>query len=284
MERRQNLSLGLKETFTALRIREWYEFWDGKVYVSFSGGKDSTVLLHQVRRIYPEVPAVFIDTGLEYPEIREFVKGIENVAWVRPKIPFMEVIEKWGFPVVSKEVSQKIYDIRNSTEKLKNKRLYGDEHGHGKLSKKWLYLVDAPFRISDYCCDVMKKKPAKLYEKKTGRNAFIGTMAYESHLRRSGYLVHGCNSFVGIRPISKPMGFWLEHDIYDYLTKYNLKISSIYNMGYTRTGCMFCMFGVHHEDGLNRFQKMKETHPKQWKFCMHKLGCGVVLDYIGIPY
>jgi 3'-phosphoadenosine 5'-phosphosulfate sulfotransferase (PAPS reductase)/FAD synthetase len=117
---RQRLSLNLKETFTALRIREWYEFWDGKVYVSFSGGKDSTVLLHQVRKLYPEVPAVFVDTGLEYPEIRSFVKVIDNVTWVRPKIPFTQVIEKYGYPVVSKMTSRFIRDLQNRTEKNKN--------------------------------------------------------------------------------------------------------------------------------------------------------------------
>ena len=32
------------------RIMEWYDYWDGQVYVSFSGGMDSTVLLALVRR------------------------------------------------------------------------------------------------------------------------------------------------------------------------------------------------------------------------------------------
>ena len=83
-------------------ITEWYKHWEEKVYVAFSGGKDSTVLLHLVRSIYPEVPAVFSDTGLEYPEIKAFVRSVENVVWLRPKMSFKEVIEKYGYPVVSK--------------------------------------------------------------------------------------------------------------------------------------------------------------------------------------
>lgn len=59
----QSLPLELKIIKSTQRIREWYEYWDGQVYVSFSGGKDSTVLLHLVRQQYPEVPAVFVDTG-----------------------------------------------------------------------------------------------------------------------------------------------------------------------------------------------------------------------------
>ena len=54
--------------------------------------------------------------------------------------------------------------------------------------------------------------------------------------------------------------------------------------GAQRTGCMFCMFGLHLEKQPNRFQRMALTHPKQHNFCVNKLGCGKVLDYIGVPY
>jgi len=80
----QSWSLERKIQVTQTRIIDWYQTWDGAVYVSFSGGKDSTVLLDLVRRIYPDVPAVFCDTGLEYPEIRDFVKTKDNVEWIKP--------------------------------------------------------------------------------------------------------------------------------------------------------------------------------------------------------
>ena len=84
LQQRQGQTLEIKEQMTASRIKAYYEQLEGNVYVSFSGGKDTTVLLHQVRRIYPNVPAVFVDTGLEYPEIRDFVKTIDNVIWLKP--------------------------------------------------------------------------------------------------------------------------------------------------------------------------------------------------------
>ena len=65
----QALPLRLKIPLTQQRIRDWYDHWDGQVYVSFSGGKDSTVLKHIVDSMYSDVPAVFVNTGLEYPEI-----------------------------------------------------------------------------------------------------------------------------------------------------------------------------------------------------------------------
>jgi len=72
----QTLSLSTKILWARDKIQRWYEYHGGKVYVSFSGGKDSTVLLHLVREMYPDVPAIFCDTGLEFPEIREFVKKV----------------------------------------------------------------------------------------------------------------------------------------------------------------------------------------------------------------
>ena len=100
-----------------MRIREWYEHHNGEVYVSFSGGKDSTVLLHIVRQLYPDVEAVFSNTGLEYPEIVKFVKSFDNVTIIRPSMTFNNVIKEKGYPVVSKSVSNCVrYARKNIAE------------------------------------------------------------------------------------------------------------------------------------------------------------------------
>lgn len=284
LKQRQSLSLEQKVRLTQSRIKDWYDYFGGNVYVSFSGGKDSTVLLHLVRDLYPTVPAVFIDTGLEYPEIKDFVNTIPNVIKIRPEMSFKQVLDVYGFPLVSKEVSQKIYEIRNTkSDALKNKRLVGDASGNGKLSKKWHYLIDTDVVISSKCCDVLKKNPVKRYEK-CGARPFIGTMASDSSGRKTSYLRRGCNSFFGTRQISNPLGFWLEDDVWSYLHDNKLPYSKIYDMGYTRTGCMFCMFGVHLEEEPNRFQRMKETHPKLYSYCMDELNLKKPLDIIGVKY
>ncbi len=282
---RQNLPLWMKIKYAEKRIINWYERNYGKVYVAFSGGKDSTVLLHLVRGLYPNVPAVFINTGLEYPEIVQFVRKTENVIWLYPKMSFKKVLEKYGYPVVSKENAQKLYEIKNTkSDKLRNIRLFGSEKGNGKLPEKWKFLIDADFKISDKCCSVMKKRPAWAYEKTTGRKPFIGTMASDSSLRKISYLRTGCNSFETKRPISAPLAFWIESDIWEYLHSKEIPYSSIYDLGFERTGCMFCMFGVHMEKGENRFQRMKKSHPKQYDYCINKLGMGEVLDILNVNY
>ena len=109
----QSLPLSAKIQMTKRRISEWVEYFgEDWVYVSFSGGKDSTVLLDLVRKSYPDIPAVFVDTGLEYPEIREFVRTFENVVWLKPKMNFRQVIEKYGYPFFSKEISECIAESR----------------------------------------------------------------------------------------------------------------------------------------------------------------------------
>lgn len=80
--------------------------------VSFSGGKDSTVLLHIARQLYPSIPAVFSNTGLEYPEIQKFVKSFDNVDIITPSMNFGQVITTYGYPIIGKEVAEAIYYAR----------------------------------------------------------------------------------------------------------------------------------------------------------------------------
>lgn len=123
----QSLPLDRKIQISQARIIEWYNHWGGNVVVSFSGGKDSTVLLHLVRSIYPDVKAVFSNTGLEYPEIQKHVKSFDNVDIVVPKMRFDEVISTYGYPLIGKEVAEAIYyarRIRSQSGNVERERRY----------------------------------------------------------------------------------------------------------------------------------------------------------------
>lgn len=286
----QSLPLSAKIIMSQRRIRDWYDYWNGQVYISFSGGKDSTVLKHLVETtiggmynpdtdLFEYVPSVFVNTGLEYPEIQKFAMSQPNVITVRPEKRFDEVIKEYGYPVISKEVAQVIEEARRhaSTGKYtyRMKRLEGtlltkDGKKSAYNCPQYKYLLDAPFKISSKCCDVMKKKPAKNYEKESGRKAYIGTMAQESRARQTAWFINGCNAFNKNRPTSQPLSFWTEQDILEYIVTYNLPYAPIYGeilrdengkyytTGANRTGCMFCMFGMKQDGCPNRFEKMRE--------------------------
>jgi len=290
MDKKELLEASLEDKLkqTKRLIMDWYEQFDGQVYVAFSGGKDSTILLHIVRSLYPDVPAVFANTGLEYPEIVEFVKTIDNLVVLRPKKSFKLVISEYGYPIISKEQSQYISQFRNAkSEKTKDTRWNGNKWGLGKISEKWKFIVTdhTDLKVTDRCCEFFKKEPFKRYEKETGRWGFVGAMAGESSHRKTLYLKDECNGFKKKRPISKPLSFWNESDIWKYARYFNIEISPIYSMGYDRTGCMFCMYGLHLEKGEDRFDRMKKTHPKLFRYCMDKLGLReVIRKYTGREY
>lgn len=288
----QALPLEIKIAKTQQRIREWVEYWGlDNVYVSYSGGKDSEVLLDICRKLYPNIKAVFSNTGQEFPEtikqVLERKKEGFDIDLVTPKLKFKDVIEKYGYPVVSKEQSLYIEQVRRTkSPKLLKLRLEGGRNGKSfKISEKWKYLIEADFKISNKCCDILKKAPIKKYEKETRRKPIVGTMAHESVLRQRQYLKEGCNSFENSNSISKPIGFWVENDIYEYIQQNNLRISECYTkFKMKRTGCYGCLFGCHLEErtGNNRIVELMDSHPHLYKYLMENLNYKHIMKILGL--
>lgn len=297
----QALPLDVKILKTQQRVREWVEhFGEDNVYVSFSGGKDSTVLLHLVRQIYPNIKAVFSDTGLEYPEIRKFAIEFDNVDIVKPKMNFKEVITKYGYPVFSKEVADAIWGSRQfGLNRERRKKLLGtmlDKNGNKSKFNKQKYLPacqELPFLIGAYCCSAMKKKPMLKYSKETGRVPILATLAEESALRMQSWLRVGCNAYEADIVKSQPMSFWTEQDVLQYIIKYGIQICSVYGdiiengddqnqiaiggcgklscSGCQRTGCVYCLFGAgneHKKQDAGRFELLAKTHPQVYDYAM----------------
>ena len=316
----QALPLDVKIQKTRLRIREWVdEFGEDGVYVGFSGGKDSTVLLDIVRKDYPNMPAVFVNTGLEYPSVRRFALSKENVIEIRPTMNFRDTVVKYGYPVIGKEVSQVIQEARiglkrgDGSYQFRIDRILGEglyaplEDGTKSQFdvSAYKFLLDAPFIISDRCCKIMKKIPARNYERKSKKKIILGTMAEESRLRKQRWQKYGCNAFEDKKQqSSNPMSFWTEQDVLTYIHETNLSIADAYGQvvrdwekdgltegqidfyeklseidpscklpsyhykttGCKRTGCIFCGFGITQDK--HRFVRLSEQEPKLCDYVM----------------
>lgn len=286
----QSLTLDEKIHITEIRLLEFVHKMGGvdHVYIAFSGGKDSTVLLHIARNIFPNIKAVFSNTGLEFPEIVSFVNSVDNVDIIKPKVNFREVIIQFGYPLISKEVCNTINGSLKNPNNYRSYKLSGNLKGKSMFdSSKYSYLLFAPFRLNDKCCKIMKKDPFDDYNKKTNRKPIIGTLASESILRKKIFMQQGCNIFTKGKEISRPISIWKEEDIWNYINKNNLSISKIYEKGYTRSGCVFCAFGCHLEHDTNRFEKLRITHPNLFEYMMKDIDIGglgfkMPLEYIGI--
>lgn len=290
----QALPLEIKIMKTEQRIKEWVNHWglDG-VYVSYSGGKDSEVLVDICRKLYPNIKIIFINTGVELPgTVKQMLKRKKqgyNIEVVIPKKRFIDIIKEYGYPVVSKEQSQYIHQYRVArSEKTKETRINGNKYGRGKISDKWKYLIDSDFKISDRCCYWLKKEPIARIEREREIKCIVGTMAEESAQRKSTYLQNGCNSFESKRPISKPLGFWLEDDIWEYIKIKNLEISDEYTKnGRCRTGCAGCLYGANLEfskNGSHNILRLEKDYPKLYKFYIEKLNYKHVLKTLGLPW
>ena len=298
LKQAQGYPLALKVELTKARIREWYEAFDGNVYVAYSGGKDSEVMMDLVWAMYPDVPAVFANTGNEKISVLDNVKRHgDKITWVKPKYSFAEIVAKYGYPVISKEQSGFIHELKQTkSESLARTRWLGNKYGRGKISEKWKYVfLKAPFKTTHNCCKHLKINPTAVYCKETGRKAYVGTMAAESDLREQSYLRFGCNAFDKGDSDSRPIMFWTEQDVLQYIVENELPIAGAYGKiketptglkcsGDQRTGCKFCLFGIHLEKGENRIQRLARIEPESYRYAIEELGYDKVMDFLGVDW
>lgn len=268
------------------------EFGIEHIYLSYSGGKDSTVLSHIIRQKYPDMLHIFSNTTNEYPETLKHIKWEQNengmnLIIIRPidqygkAFNFKRVVVEYGFPMFTKRISNAIRTYRRA--KTPETRRNSEEYILRMFKKHDQYKN---LNISDKCCDKLKKEPIKKLAKKLKMDcAIIGTLSEESRLREVDWLNYGCNIFYQKKDNQcRPLSFWTENDVFQYIEKYGIKIPDLYNMGYERNGCMFCGFGVEYESrtGTNRYEKLAKTHPKMYNYLIKNFG--ELLDECNIRY
>ena len=147
----QSVPLSAKIQMTARRITEWVDrFGEEGVYVSFSGGKDSTVLVDIVRNVcnYKDIPLVFVDVPTQYPELKQFAQTFDNLVILKPKISFAEVCEKYGFPLISKEISEKAMYSRKYLKKYLERNTIAIDRQTDRQTGDSIRICDSGFHRS----------------------------------------------------------------------------------------------------------------------------------------
>lgn len=280
LHNRQQWTLAQKIDHSLGVIDQFIARMDGKVYLSFSGGKDSTVLLHLCEIIKPDIKCVFVNTGCESVDVVRFVekmKAAHNIEVIRPKLTPRQVWAKYGFPLVSKDQAFKIDLVRKNPNSASAQKFMRDSNKF-TISKCFRYLCDTEkckYHTSAVCCNKLKKDPCKRYEHESGLRPIVATMASESMLRETDYLRVGqCNKFDQGHEKSKPLSIWMEEDIWQFIRENNIEIAEIYAKGVDRTGCVGCGFGAQMKDD-RRLETFYRLYPKYYNMVLNFENNGV---------
>lgn len=248
LHERQQWPLSHKIDHSLGVIDQFASHFNGQVYVAYSGGKDSVVMLSLVEIIIPRVKCMFVMTGCESPSVCRFIRQLKadgkDIDIVRPGINLKDVFAKCGFPLVSKRVAHMVDCVRRNPYCDSSRHMLIRSNPHC-IPDKWMYLINEPYNTSDRCCFWLKKRPSYQYMKCTGRRPFIGLLASESDQRRTAYIRRGgCNSFGEDgkqHPSSLPLAIWTDEDVWAYIRDRGLKLPDIYERGARRTGCRICV-------------------------------------------
>lgn len=290
------------------RIEELWNETEGKCYVSFSGGKDSTVLLALIKmcqELYTvgDIPAVFSNTGIELGVTVDFVRWVKdnyypNVQIIRPEVSFDWVLKNKGKPLVSKMKSDKLHQWHYGTRSqsltrtmLEGKSVKGNASHTGYIANKDIHMLSDEFPIisSSSCCKYLKKKPFEKYEKGNSiRGAIVGIRALEGGARslkseeraRSGSKI--CTySNRGII-FKAPLIDWADQDLDEYIEKYNVPLSDAYiKYGFYRTGCMGCPYAKSLPEGL---EYLYFHEPNRYKASMYWLKDVYIAQNVVLPF
>lgn len=292
------------------RIEELYNETDGKCYLSFSGGKDSTVILALIKlceEVYtiPEngIPAVFSNTGIELQATVDFVKWVKenyysNVQMIRPEKSFSWVINNKGKPMKSKMKSEYLGRFKkgNHNENVMNYLIYGKspngkKYAKTKLADKDMHMVHDDFEIiaSNKCCEYMKKKPFKKYEKDNCiKGALTGVRIGEGGARELATIKRIKNggklcTFTKNNVIYKmPIIDWTDEDVQTFIKQYNVPLSKAYTLySMERSGCMGCPYSMDIEHNL---QVLYDFEPNKYKATMYWLKDVYIAQDVRLPF
>lgn len=249
--------------------------------ISFSGGKDSTVLSKLVDIAIPnnEIPRIFINTGIEYKAIVDFVhdkmKKDNRFIEIKPSIPLSMIFKKYGYPFKSKEHSQLVHLFQQNGHSKSTLRYYDPPENRKRFGcpkiLKYQFEEGTALKISDKCCTKLKKEPfSKWQEENNKPYKMTGERLLEGGLRAShkGCLVIDKNSKLKkFKPLNPTTNEWIEW----FINEYQVELCKLYDEPYNfkRTGCLGCPFNIKLQDTLDTLEKTLPLEKKKaeaiWK-------------------
>jgi len=254
--------------------------------VAFSAGKDSTVLLHLLRQLKPDITTIYGNTGIEFPECVKFARWLRdewqlNYHEARPEVNFWWVVQEYGWPLLGKN-----FGVSGVAHKSSREQFFNDLAAKGELTGG--YAIQAEVPIGSACCTLLKERPSQKLQKQLGVDGvFLGILASESRRRMFNFLEYGEWYYAKSQRMWKchPLAIWTDEDIWAYIRRFDVPYASLYDMGYTndkgervchkRNGCMFCGMDIGFPN--NHLAIMRRTHPKAWRILMVNKGLGRVL-------
>lgn len=317
---KMSLPYEAKKIHAITRAREFYNKLDGNVFCSVGGLDSLTLLLFLQKYVSKDIPGVSV-SSLEDKSIQEVHREL-GVTILTPTKTKVDVLREYGFPVISKDKAARIEAIQtpdNPKQTYIHAIFTGDMGEQGKfqhsdkikLPDKWLKLFGglynqhrpdlmchiAPFKISDRCCHFLKEQPCDEYAKEHQSYRYMGLMASEGGQRKWGLMKNGCNYYGKHTIRSCPFAIFTKNDLLRLALELKVPVPEVYGKivtdvktgeltttGAHRTGCTMCGFGIHIEKRPHRFDRLRESNPKEWRFWMYDMGWGKVLDYIGIEW
>ena len=303
-----------KKRYAEIRIREFIRECDKRelnCHVSV-GGLDSITLFLFIKSLrIDDVPGVSV-SYLEDKSVQEVHKKLGLIRIKSAKKSDgsnwnkTQILQEFGFPVLSKEIASKIEHLQSPTEKNKTVRhaiMTGETGEYGgwrkgskmKLASKWLKLFAgyenenegtnykiAPFKVSSKCCYYLKEKSSADWAKEHNSVPFLGLMASEGGRREKSLMINGCNYFGKSTVRSAPFAIFNRQDILQLALDLEVPVPAIYGeikrkadgTLYTtkaqRTGCSMCGFGIQLEKRPHRFDRLRETNIKEWEYWMYR--------------
>lgn len=258
------------------------QYCEDNFYLSFSGGKDSTVLHYLIDEALPnnKIPRVYINTGIEYIDIVNFVKELaqkdDRVITLNSNVNIKNMLNEKGYPFKSKEHSMRVYQFNkgsNAKYIMKYLKVVDSKGNKSKFAcpKKLLYQFEekGKYNYSNLCCYELKKKPIKKWQKENNKPIVIsGMLADEGGNReRLGCIIRERERVVKFHPLIKVSKGWEDW----YIKKRNIKLCKLYYEPYNfvRTGCKGCPFNLTLQKDLETMERLLPNERKQceiiWK-------------------